>query len=105
VGAAASVVTLKRRVEIATMPDFSAYRAFLPDNPLDEPDLEVLIGKTSQIMEKHMTHLARLAGAGSSDSVNITVNRENRLVYLNDGSKLLLGVSLSFFAEMGGDSV
>ncbi len=95
VGAAASPIYLKRRVEIHTLPYFVGFRLFLPDRVVDGEDLDQLVVKAESHMNQYMRSLARLAG---EERVKISVTREDRRVTLGDGSKLHLGASLTFTA-------
>jgi hypothetical protein len=95
VGAAASPVYLKRRVEIHTLPYFVGFRLFLPDRVVDGEDLDHLAAEAENHMTPYMRSLARLAG---EDRAEISVTREDRRVTLGDGGKLHLGASLTFTA-------
>ncbi|MDR2349285.1 MAG: hydantoinase/oxoprolinase family protein [Deltaproteobacteria bacterium] len=95
-GAAASMVSLTRRVDIVSLPDFKTYRAFLPDRLLDGHSLNALVQDASAIMARHMTNLARLAGAG--DDCPIRVTRDDRTVLTGDGVWLPMGTVLRFTA-------
>lgn len=95
VGAAASPVYLTRQVEIHTLPYFVGYRLFLPDQVQDGESIEELVTLAETYMTSHMRDLADLAGA---DGLSISMNRVDRRVALNDGSKLELGTTLTFTA-------
>jgi hypothetical protein len=94
-GAAASTVSLVRKVDIVTLPDFSGYRAFLPDGIIDDSKMEVLVERTCAFMEEHMNDLAKLAGSSHQDCA-ISFSRENREARLGDGTKLTMGVTMTF---------
>jgi hypothetical protein len=94
VGAAASAISLVRKVDVISLPYFAGYRAFLPDSILDGMKLEEVVSQASQSMTAHMNELARLAGSGSECLVSI--DRENREARLNDGTRMLMGTVLTF---------
>ncbi|MDR1546205.1 MAG: hydantoinase/oxoprolinase family protein [Deltaproteobacteria bacterium] len=97
VGAAASKIALTRKVDVVSLPDFSGYRAFLPDRLMDDPSLESLIGRATTFMEKYMAELAALAGADEKSPASCErVDREARL---GDGARLIMGASLTFRVE------
>jgi hypothetical protein len=93
-GAAASTVSLSRRVDIVSLPDLKTYRAFLPDRLLDSPDLNSLVVDTSIIMGRYMLDLAKLAGADENAPVSYT--RSDRQVLTNDGIYFPMGCTLKF---------
>jgi N-methylhydantoinase A/oxoprolinase/acetone carboxylase beta subunit len=93
-GAAASTVSLVRKVDIVTLPDFSGYRAFLPDGILDDLKMEVLIDRTCAFMEDHMNSLAKLAG--SEEECSISFSRIDREARLADGARLIMGATLTY---------
>ena len=97
VGAAASTVSLSRKVDIVTLPDFSGYRAFLPEGLMDDTRMEDLIAKTTAFMSDYMLSLAKLAG--SEEGCQVGVSRENREARLGDGTRLVMGASLIFTAQ------
>ncbi|MDR1295996.1 MAG: hydantoinase/oxoprolinase family protein [Deltaproteobacteria bacterium] len=100
VGAAASSVSLVRKVDVSSLPDFSGFRAFLPDGLLDGLKLEDLISDTVEVMTAHMNELARLAGAERESLV--AIERTDREVRLNDGTRMVMGATLSFrVTELG----
>jgi hypothetical protein len=99
-GAAASSVSLSRRVDIVCLPDLRTYRAFLPDRLMDNTDLSSLIADTQGIMSLHMSEMARLAGAG--DNCPVRMDREDRKVLTGTGVYLPMGTVLKFTA--GGES-
>jgi N-methylhydantoinase A/oxoprolinase/acetone carboxylase beta subunit len=96
VGAAASTVALSRKVDIVTLPDFSGYRAFLPEGLLDGSRMEDLIARTTDLMSGYMRSLAKLAG--SDEGCRVGVAREDREARLGDGTRLVMGASLTFTA-------
>lgn len=96
VGAAASTVSLSRKVDIVTLPDFSGYRAFLPEGLMDGARMEDLIEKATAAMKDHMLSLARLAG--SEEGCEVSVARVDREARLGDGTRLIMGASLTFTA-------
>jgi hypothetical protein len=100
VGAAASPIHLSRRVEIHTLPNFTGYRLFLPDEVIDGANVDSLARTAQTKMETYMRGLAAQAGAAQAQ---VSVTRDNRLVLMNDGSKLNLGASLNFVAVGTGD--
>lgn len=93
VGAAASPVHLSRRVEIHTLPNFKAFRLFLPDRVIDGRNVDALAKIANDFMDEHMRYLANLAGAGQ---ITIDVDREDRKAALGDGSLLNLGACLTY---------
>jgi N-methylhydantoinase A/oxoprolinase/acetone carboxylase beta subunit len=96
-GAAASSVSLVRKVDIVTLPDFSGYRAFLPDGIIDDLKMEALISRTCAFMEEHMSSLVKLAGAEEDCSVSCSrINREARLA---DGARLIMGATLTYTVQ------
>ncbi|MDL2259480.1 hydantoinase/oxoprolinase family protein [Deltaproteobacteria bacterium OttesenSCG-928-K17] len=95
-GAAASPVYLKRKVEINALPYFEGYRLFLPDGVVDGRSIDELAQVAMKHMDEHMRALAELAGA---DKTSVSVVREDRRAALNDGSRLEMGASLTFTAE------
>ncbi|MDR2612289.1 MAG: hydantoinase/oxoprolinase family protein [Deltaproteobacteria bacterium] len=98
-GAAASSVSLSRRVDIVCLPDLRTYRAFLPDRLLDSTDLSSLVADAQGIMSRHMSEMARLAGAGANCPVRMS--RSDRKVLTDAGVYLPMGTVLNFTA--GGD--
>jgi hypothetical protein len=97
VGAAASRVSLVRKIDIVTLPNFAGYRAFLPDGPMDGNRLEKLAQETEERMGGYMLSLAKLAGA--SDTSEVSCHRVNRSALMRDGSRLVMGLSLTFQVE------
>ncbi|MDR2339628.1 MAG: hydantoinase/oxoprolinase family protein [Deltaproteobacteria bacterium] len=95
-GAAASIVSLSRRVDIVSLPDLKTYRAFLPDRQLDSLDLNMLVQDTSVIMGRYMSDLARLAGADENCPISFT--RSDRQVLTSDGIYFPMGCTLKFTA-------
>jgi N-methylhydantoinase A/oxoprolinase/acetone carboxylase beta subunit len=103
-GAAASTVSLIRRVDIVSMPNLKSFRAFLPDRLMDDFNLNSLVARASQVMARHMTELAILAGAGENPP--ITMTRDDRSFLNGDGILLPLGSVLEFTLGYGpGDSI
>jgi N-methylhydantoinase A/oxoprolinase/acetone carboxylase beta subunit len=100
VGAAASTVSLARKVEVVALPDFSGYRAFLPEGLLDGVRLEALVEEAASVMDGHMRELVRLAGAEAAEA-RIAMVREDREARLGDGTRLIMGVGLAFTALAG----
>jgi hypothetical protein len=98
-GAAASSVTLTRRVDIVCLPDLRTYRAFLPDRMMDSSDLGSLVANTQDIMTRHMTEMARLAGAG--ENCPVMMERSDRRVMTGTGVYLPMGTILNFTAGGG----
>ena len=96
VGAAATTVNLRRKVDIVALPDFSGYRAFLPEGLMDDTGLERLVARTTELMGGHMLSLARLAG--SETGLRVDVSRVDREARLGDGTRLIMGASLTFTA-------
>ncbi|MDR1677887.1 MAG: hydantoinase/oxoprolinase family protein [Deltaproteobacteria bacterium] len=94
VGAAASIVSLVRKVDVVSLPDFSGFRAFLPDRILDGPKLDQTINRANNYMIKHMTELADLAGSEGNSFV--TMERQDREARLNDGTRMIMGSTLIF---------
>jgi N-methylhydantoinase A/oxoprolinase/acetone carboxylase beta subunit len=93
-GAAASTVSLSRRVDIVSLPDLKTYRAFLPDRLLDGQNLNDLVADTTVIMGNYMLELAKLAGADNNAPVSYT--RSDRQVLTNDGVYFPMGCTLKF---------
>jgi hypothetical protein len=91
-GAAASLVYLNRKVEIHALPNFSGYRLFLPEEIIDGESMEDLVQTAHEKMKGHMSALVRLAGA---ETVEISINRDDRLVS-DDPDGILLGTCLSY---------
>jgi hypothetical protein len=96
VGAAASAVALSRKVDIVTLPDFSGFRAFLPEGLMDDTRMERLVDRASDHMRGYMLSLARLAG--SQGGCQVGVSRVDREARLGDGTRLVMGVQLTFTA-------
>ncbi|MDR2455980.1 MAG: hydantoinase/oxoprolinase family protein [Deltaproteobacteria bacterium] len=96
VGAAASSIALSRRVDIVTLPDFSGYRAFLPEGLMDGVKMEDLISEATEAMRGYMLALAKLAG--SDEECQVGVSREDREARLGDGTRFVMGASLTFTA-------
>ncbi|MDR0355525.1 MAG: hydantoinase/oxoprolinase family protein [Deltaproteobacteria bacterium] len=94
VGAAASTVSLFRKADIVSLPDFSGFRAFLPDGLLDGQKLEEVVNKTVAHMTQYMNEMARLAG--SSGDCFVVCDRTDREVRLNDGTRMVMGATLAF---------
>ncbi|MDR1111369.1 MAG: hydantoinase/oxoprolinase family protein [Deltaproteobacteria bacterium] len=94
VGAAASTVSLVRKVDVVTMPDFSGFRAFLPDGLMDGLRLDEVVSRASAFMSRHMGELAALAGLAGEPLV--TVERQDREARLNDGTRMVMGATLVF---------
>jgi N-methylhydantoinase A/oxoprolinase/acetone carboxylase beta subunit len=94
VGAAASKVSLSRKVDVVSLPDFSGFRAFLPDKLLDANKLEQVVSRATNHMNKHMKELAAMAGL-SGDSL-VSVERVDREARLNDGTRMIMGSTLTF---------
>jgi N-methylhydantoinase A/oxoprolinase/acetone carboxylase beta subunit len=95
-GAAASTVSLTRRVDIVSLPDLKTYRAFLPDRLLDNHDLNSLVQDAASVMARYMSDLARLAGADEDCPISYT--RSDRQVLTADGVYLPMGCTLKFAA-------
>jgi hypothetical protein len=98
-GAACSVVTLSRRVDIVPLPDLKTFRAFLPDRLLDGHSLNTLVAETSEIMGGYMAELARIAGADENCPISYT--RSDRQVLTGDGVYMPMGCTLKFTAGRG----
>ncbi|MDR3154013.1 MAG: hydantoinase/oxoprolinase family protein [Deltaproteobacteria bacterium] len=96
VGAAASSVSLSRRVDIVCLPDLKTYRAFLPDRLLDSTSLSGLVADAQGIMTRHLSDMWRLAGAGENCPVRMV--RNDRQVLTGDGVYLPMGTVLNFTA-------
>jgi hypothetical protein len=94
VGAAASTVSLIRKVDVVSLPDFSGFRAFLPDSLLDGPRLEEVISETISLMTANMNELAVLAG--SKGDCLVAIDRQDREARLSDGTRMVMGASLTF---------
>jgi hypothetical protein len=94
VGAAASTISLIRKVDVVSLPDFSGYRAFLPEKLMDANKLERAVNLATMHMNKYMKELAALAGL-SGESV-VTVDRQDREARLNDGTRMIMGSTLIF---------
>ncbi|MDR1042127.1 MAG: hydantoinase/oxoprolinase family protein [Deltaproteobacteria bacterium] len=95
-GAAASSVSLSRRVDIVCLPDLRTFRAFLPDRLLDGTNLASLVADTQGIMTRHMSEMARLAGAG--ENCPVRMDRADRTVLTGSGAYLPMGTVLNFTA-------
>jgi N-methylhydantoinase A/oxoprolinase/acetone carboxylase beta subunit len=95
-GAAASSVSLTRRVDIVCLPDLKTYRAFLPDRLLDSTSLAGLVAEAQDIMSRHMSEMARQAGAGENCPVSMV--RRDRQVLTGAGTYLPMGSVLDFTA-------
>jgi hypothetical protein len=94
VGAAASTLSLIRKVDVVSLPDFSGFRAFLPDKMMDAGKLEQVINRATFHMDKHMKELAGLAGL--SGDAYVSVERRDREARLNDGTRMIMGSTLTF---------
>ncbi|MDR2387190.1 MAG: hydantoinase/oxoprolinase family protein [Deltaproteobacteria bacterium] len=94
VGAAASTLALVRKVDLVSLPDFSGFRAFLPDKIMDANKLERAINLATLHMNKHMLELAALAGLSGQPLVS--VERSDREARLNDGTRMIMGSTLTF---------
>ncbi|MDR2405080.1 MAG: hydantoinase/oxoprolinase family protein [Deltaproteobacteria bacterium] len=93
-GAAASTISLIRRVDIVSLPDLKTYRAFLPDRLLDGANLNTLVSDASVIMGRYMLEQAKLAGADENSPVSFT--RSDRQVLTADGIYFPMGCTLKF---------
>ncbi|MDR1313777.1 MAG: hydantoinase/oxoprolinase family protein [Deltaproteobacteria bacterium] len=100
-GAAASSVSLSRRVDIVCLPDLRTFRAFLPDRLLDGTNLASLVAESQGIMYRHMSEMARLAGAG--DNCPVRMDRSDRTVLTGTGAYLPMGTVLNFTAGADAD--
>ncbi|MDR0622587.1 MAG: hydantoinase/oxoprolinase family protein [Deltaproteobacteria bacterium] len=94
VGAAASTVSLIRKVDVVSLPDFSGFRAFLPDKMMDANKLERIVNLAAIHMEKHMKELAAMAGL--SGQARVSMERQDRDARLNDGTRMIMGSTLTF---------
>jgi hypothetical protein len=94
VGAAASTISLTRRVDVVSLPDFSGFRAFLPDKMLDCNKLEQVVNRSTVLMTKYMSELAVLAGLNNESYVS--VERYDREARLKDGTRMIMGTTLTF---------
>ncbi|MDR1036389.1 MAG: hydantoinase/oxoprolinase family protein [Deltaproteobacteria bacterium] len=95
-GAAASSVSLSRRVDIVCLPDLRTFRAFLPDRLIDGSSLGTVVAESQAVMTRHMTEMARLAGAG--DNCPVRMDRADRTVLTGTGAYLPMGTVLHFTA-------
>ncbi|MDR1080979.1 MAG: hydantoinase/oxoprolinase family protein [Deltaproteobacteria bacterium] len=95
-GAAASSVSLSRRVDIVCLPDLRTFRAFLPDRLLDGSNLASVVAESQDIMTRHMSAMARLAGAG--ENCPVRMDRADRTVLTGTGAYLPMGTVLHFTA-------
>ncbi|MDR1658273.1 MAG: hypothetical protein LBT47_12095 [Deltaproteobacteria bacterium] len=96
VGAAGSSISLSRKVDVVTLPDFTGYRAFLPDGLLDDTKMETVINRATHYMNDYMASLAKLAG--SQGDCQISCTRVDHEARLRDGARLIMGASLTFTA-------
>jgi N-methylhydantoinase A/oxoprolinase/acetone carboxylase beta subunit len=94
IGAAASSVSLIRKVDVVSLPDFSGFRAFLPDRLLDGLKLEQVITLAAAHMNGHMAELAALAGM--TGEPRVSMERADREARLKDGTRMIMGATLTF---------